>query len=99
MSNVPVKVPVGSTVETGTETRLEPLLGRPLESPLDGTQEIFVLEGFRQIIVGSDVQALDAFIHFSASRQKQHWRRVPVLPPVPQQAQPVPSRQHDPLPV
>jgi hypothetical protein len=26
---------------------LERLLGRPLESPLDGTQEIFVIEGFR----------------------------------------------------
>src|SRR5438128_2652269 len=29
---------------------LEPLLGRTLESPLDGAQEIFVSEGFRQII-------------------------------------------------
>src|SRR5260221_6703332 len=29
---------------------LEPLLGRPLKSPLYGAQEIFVLEGLRQII-------------------------------------------------
>src|SRR5258707_3757137 len=29
---------------------LEALLRRPLESALDGTQEIFVIEGFRQII-------------------------------------------------
>jgi len=46
-----------------TQRALEPLLGRPLESPLDGTQEIFVIEGFRQII---DCARLSSPAHKSA---------------------------------
>ena len=49
---------------------LEPLLGRPCESPLNGAQEIFVSEGFRQIIDRAGFHRLYTSRHAGTARNE-----------------------------
>src|SRR5260370_15928162 len=58
---------------------LEPLLGRPLESPLDGVQEIFVPEGFRQIIDRAGFHRLHTSRHAGAARNENDLLRAPLF--------------------
>src|SRR5258707_1724184 len=57
---------------------LEPLLGPSLESPLDGTQEIFVLEGFRQIIDCAGFHRLHTSRHAGTARNENDLSACPL---------------------
>lgn len=52
-------------------------------------------ERLRQVIVGSRIQPFDALVHLATGGKEQDRRGVAAFAPLPQDAQPVPSRQHD----
>src|SRR4029077_20246126 len=66
---------------------LKPLLGRPLESPLDGGQKIFVPEGFRQIIDWAAFHRLHTSRYAGTACNENDLLRAPPFPLAPPEVQ------------